>query len=168
MCLIGFAGWKDRDPEHSTLLSHSITATGHIMRGRAISSPQPDPSSDTHTHPHTQTHTHTITHTQTILYYGRQSNTFLAHPPACSLMPTLIHTHTHSHTNFRHGGYQKLYLFGLTVKTLSKLTHNGPHEEPAALKISVTERFILENSADFKLSVCSGGKVFGAVPVSWS
>lgn len=53
VCLIGFAGWKDRDPEHSTLLSHSITATGHIMRARAISSPQTGPRSHTGTHAHT-------------------------------------------------------------------------------------------------------------------
>lgn len=46
----------------------------------------------------------------------------------------------------------KVLSFGLTVKTLPKLHHNGSNEEPPALKISVTERFILENSADVKKS----------------
>ena len=73
VCLIGFAGWKDRDPEHSTLLSHSITATGHIMRARAISSPQTSPSSHIHTH----------THTNHGVLYRKLSSMFLAHPPVC-------------------------------------------------------------------------------------
>ena len=76
VCLIGFAGWKDRDPEHSMLLSHSITAIGHIMRARAISSPQTDPSSHVHIHTHHG------------LHYRIQSSTFLAHLPAYSPVPT--------------------------------------------------------------------------------
>lgn len=67
VCLIGFAGWKDRDPEHSTVLSHSITASGHIMRAHAIRSPQINPSR--HTHAHTHTHCR------------QQSNSLLTHLP---------------------------------------------------------------------------------------
>lgn len=74
VCLIGFAGWKDRDPEHSTLLSHSITATGHIMRACAISSPQTSPSS----------HTHTVDYS-----VGSYQTPYL--PCLCSLMPVSTH-----------------------------------------------------------------------------
>lgn len=88
VCLIGFAGWKDRDPERSTLLSHSITATGHIMRGRTISSPQTHPSSHTRTRMHTHARsvgsnqTHTLPSSRPLL----GASCALAHVCTCALV----------------------------------------------------------------------------------
>lgn len=84
VCLIGFAGWKDRDPERSTLLSHSITATGHIMRGRTISSPQTHPSSHTHTRACSagSNQTHTLPSSRLFL----SASCALAHVCTCALV----------------------------------------------------------------------------------